>query len=154
MPDTLHYRCMTDIASVISSLNLTAASPPGNIGANVITDALPDDTVQFPAIFVTVEGMTEEEGEGNFEQIEVTYPVLVQIADRHIDERGVTLEQYQDWRREIANEFRNMTTLASVPECVDIQVAMNPVIDPQLDKYSYVVSGMVIRCRTFEARDK
>lgn len=166
--DSIHFRCMQAMQAVAQALAALGSFPvPGGNGTLTIAAAqcylqmVPDQkSITLPCLDVTVDGLQEEEGDGNFEEAEVIYPVNALILDRNSDDYQTPLPNYLAWRRRWMKALRDWpagiapAVLATLPEVAMVEVRGNLVIDPQLPKYQWVVSGFTARFTTFEARQK
>src|SRR3990172_4825391 len=100
--EPLHHRCMEGVADVIRGVTLL----------KVFMQFLPDEKeLPFPVILVSVEGTTELELEGNFEEEEVEYPVNVFFADKMAADDQERLAEVLVQRRLVAREFRSRAKL-------------------------------------------
>ena len=157
-----HDRCQTDLAALVAALNLQGTpGVTGNVGSNVFTQAILDEAgLKFPCVVVAIEdeAETEEEGEGNFEQDGVAYPVRVLICDRVSARYQDARADYLRWRHAIARRIRDLATyplLPNVGEAWTVTIRPLKVFDPRLPQYQFLVSGLVavVHCTEDRQRD-
>lgn len=157
---TLHERCLEAVVAEIIGLNLQGTSPPGNIGNQVFARNIPPaQEKQMPCIVCTIDGEQEEERDGNFEEIEVAYPVRGYILDRTTLDNADSKARkaYLSWRRLILNHFRRLQVLPGVAEFYNAEVSPRIILDSDLASrpaFQWAVSAFVIWCITMEPAPK
>lgn len=115
---------------------------------------LPDErTAQWPAILLTFEGEAEQMEVAAFgPEFDVIYPVRVWIVDRHPTNDQTMRPTYKQWRKQIMDRLRPLTTLSDsggdIPGVWDVQVQPLVAFDPRLPQYQYIVSGLLVRVFT------
>jgi hypothetical protein len=119
----------------------------------VIEKPYPDPAnADFPVVWVTADGVRETIEPGLNATNDIAYPVRVLIVDRHeLRDKARLRERYEPWRARIVEAFLDKR-LAGVPESVQCLIEPLPVLDPNLPQYQFVVSGLVVRCRTRKPR--
>lgn len=165
LPTTsIHDRAMTDIAGIVTALNLQGptdgSAVVGNIGNNVFVQMMPDESnIVYPCVLVTTEDEQEEDDEetDSFEVDGVIYPVRILICDRTSTRYQEARPTYQLWRHIIAQTLKGLPTgpfpfLPTTPECWDIRLRRLKVFDAKAPQYQFLVSGLVAMCRTTTPR--
>lgn len=88
--------------------------------------------VPLPSVLVSPHGpehMNRLQGTNRRDDVE--YPVLVSIVDRdNQDPAAGRLDQYLNWREQIARAFRHQT-LAAVPEIIGCWVEPSTIVQPE-----------------------
>jgi hypothetical protein len=100
--------------------------------------------VVFPAIILSVEGVSESDESTLSSADDIGFPVRVSIIDRQDDYDHGTLPDYEGWRHLIDRAFRKQQ-LPGVPESVQCKVEYGDIGNPNLPKFQYLVSEFVIR---------
>lgn len=115
----------------------------------VVEQWTPDETdLAYPVVILTPENTAETtEGSMNLTD-DIGYPVRVMIADKQEHYDHDALPDYELWRQKIADRFRNKQ-LASMPSNVICRIEWDGIINPNLPKFMYAVSELVVRgvCR-------
>ena len=157
--DSIHDRAMVDLAAFITDLGLPTSPTVAPVAPTVYTQMLPDETnIVLPAILVTCEGISEEEGDrSSFEQDHVIYPVAVAILDRVSVRYQEMRPIYLSWRRTMMRALRglvNMPLLENTPEVTDIRLRPGVIFDPETREYQLLQSGFTVLCHSFEDRER
>jgi hypothetical protein len=146
-PLSVYSRIMLDVQARLQMMNL-----PGIKAAQVYMGMFPSDrTTQFPAVWVTKEGLRETQLSGTNVRDDWGHPVNVFFADRNPQTYEQPGQQYDLWRQMIRRGFER-ARLPNVPEVYDCLIEPNAIIDPRLPHYQYLVSGMVLRFKSREPR--
>jgi hypothetical protein len=154
----IHDRLEQDLQALVQALNLTTTTgATGSVGQNVLIQQLEDSlgVPTWPAVIVTAQGLAEEEGDSNFEDDVVIYPVLILVCDSARGNAQAARPDYLAWRRQIAATLRglvNYPLLTSTPECHDVRVRDLPALPDSAAVKQYVVQGLVAECHTNELR--
>lgn len=142
----LATRCRDAVVAVVQSLPLDGLR-------GVLEKPYPDAVnADFPAVWVTADGVRESVAAGLNNTNDIGYPVRVLILDRHHQRDLKALrEKYEPWRALLVEVFQNKR-LPGVPESVQCLVEPLAILDPNLPQYQFVVSGLVVRCLTRKTR--
>lgn len=111
-------------------------------------------TIDFPCALVLWQDGTEEEGEGDFEDQDVTYPIYVLFADRQPSEDQKWRSYFLGLRKQGMDGFRQLVTLPDCPEVYDVRLRPMTAIRSDMvrsPEYMYVASGFIVRAFTREA---
>lgn len=143
--DSVHNRCLTAVAEIVSGLGLPT------ITTNVVTHLVPSGThLQFPVVVVSPSGTEEERGGTNL-QDDVGYPIYIQAADRVPAEDQSRRSRVLHWREKISAALRHRTNRLGyyVPECMDVEIRPDPVVQTDGPTYQYVFAALtaVAVCR-------
>ena len=133
-----HDDIITVIQNEIIGLDLYA------IGGRVFAVRWPDQKqVDFPCVFVSVEGETEQADERVNVGTDWGYPTRVFLADNDTTNARANLTRELTWRQQIIDRF-HMQQFAADPLVYQFKVVPAVIYDPRLPQYEHVVSGMVI----------
>ena len=159
MPATgvVPVRLENDLVSLIQGMGLLGDSGvTGDIGQNVYKQWESEGlNIQLPAVIVTMQGMTEEEGDSSFEEDYVTYPLLVIIVDHARPAFQAANDVYQRWRHDIMRTLRGLVAyplFPNVPELHDVRMRPLPVADDRIPFRQYARTGFIALCHTNEPR--
>lgn len=143
LPNTLsrEERCRSAIIDTIKLLALP------EIGDKVYSHLTVDETAvaSFPCVICSEQGVQETDEQFLSTRDDVGYPVKVEICDRSGVRDHKRLGFYELTRQRIMDAFRNQQ-LMGVPESKINKIEPYVVVDPDADKYEFIVSGTVIRC--------
>jgi hypothetical protein len=150
-------RLIVNLVSFIQGLNLQGTpGVTGNIGSNVYAQWESEGlNIQLPAVIVTTQGMTEEEGDSSFEEDYVTYPILILVVDHAHPAFQEALADYLRWRHDIARNLRGLVAYPLLPDCPelhDVRLRNLPIADERIPYRQYVRSGFIALCHTNEPR--
>jgi hypothetical protein len=130
---SVHWRCLQAVCTGVRSLGLD-----GLQSASVLLLKIPAAVslgaanVPLPSVLVTPYGpehMNRLQGTNRNDDVE--YPVLVSIVDRdNQDPTAGRLDQYLNWREQIARAFRNQK-LPAVPEIIGCWVEPSTIVQPE-----------------------
>lgn len=143
---SLATRCRDAVIATVQALSLDGCR-------GVIEKPYPDPAnADFPVVWISTDGVRETVEAGLNATNDIGYPVRVLIVDRHeLRDKSRLRERYEPWREAIIEAFLDKR-LAGVPESVQCLIEPLPVLDPNLPQYQFVVSGVVVRCRTRKTR--
>lgn len=135
----IETRCRSAVMAVVGALPI----PPAG---NLYVQKWPiQSMIDFPCMLFTVDGVQETDESQLSTVDDVGYPVRIAIADRSDKQDSTMLPQYELWRQNVANCFRNQR-LPGVPESVKCKVEPYVIIDPEGKDYAHIVMGLTIRC--------
>ncbi len=158
----VHDSCQQDIALLIQAL-LNTSSLAGLAGTipnvQAVFTQMVDErlSMQFPAVLVSIEDEAEEEGDSDFEEDGVIYPVKVVVLDAMTPFYQQRRPYYLLWRRNLAMMLRGRCeppVLPNTPECFDIRIRNKAVIPGSTKGAQLVVSGFTALCHTVEVRER
>lgn len=161
----IHDRLQQDLAAILIALNLQGSKDgkgntvTGNVGTNVYTEQTFDESnVKYPCIVLCYEDESEEDDDeaANFEEDGVIYPIRLLICDRTSQRWQDSRPDYLRWRWTVSQVLLGLDAnpgfFPDVPECWGIRLRRLKIYDPQAPKYQFMVSGMVVLCRTVTPR--
>ncbi len=138
--DVTHDDILNAIQGVILDLNLPA------IGDKVYVVRYPNELqVDFPAVFISVEGEAEQPDERMNNGTDWEYPTRVFFARQDTSNNRAHMRQELGWRQQLIDTFHMTTPFLNVMEDVyKCRVVPNVIYNPNLPAYQHIVSGMVI----------
>ena len=145
----LHELIAEAVVATIQNLGL---ADNGNIlPVYELTTTMDVSVLTYPCIIVAFEGLSEEEGAGDFEDQQVNYPVHVVVADRAAVEDVKRRPLILGWRKQVMDIFRPLTTFTNLPQVQNVRVKPGVIVEQYLPKLQYFASGCVVWADTFEA---
>jgi hypothetical protein len=148
MPATsIHEKILDAALARIVALNLTG------IGSRVYVYEMALDgesVVELPCVMLSLEGQAEQVLGGTNGQDDIGYPVVCLILDvQGMRDDAALRDKRRLWRQQIRRAFISQR-LAGVTEVMVCNVTPQLIVDPQVPKYEFIVSAMLL---TFVARE-
>jgi hypothetical protein len=122
------------------------------IGSNWHEQIIPDETnVRFPCGILTVDGLSETFVPKLSGKDDWIRPVKVMICDRCDQYDHGRLPDYELWRERLMRSV-NQQRVPGLPESLITTVEPLIIVDPNMPKFQFLVSGFIVRAQTREAR--
>lgn len=122
------------------------------IGSRWYEQMVPDETnVKFPCGIISVDGVSETYTPKTNGRDDWGRPALVQICDRADKIEHGKLPAYELARERLMRSV-SQQRIPGLPESKITTIEPMPIIDPNLPKFMFVVSGFVVRAVTREPR--
>lgn len=148
--EAVYERILDAVAARITLLGLTDQT---SRALGVYPRMLPDDdTVVFPCVMATLDGVSESDVSQVMSKDDLQYPVRVSIIDKNPSRDNSRREMYLRWREKIARSFRGGQRLPGVPEVMNSSVQYGQVFDPKLPEYQFLVMQLSLVFTTREVR--
>lgn len=158
--DCPHARCMAGVYNVLRTLPFAGiwTDSDGQAKDGITLQIWADTRTipPLPCIAVTIDGLTDQEDEdGSGTEVNaVIYPVNVLFLNREPWEDHTLLPRWLNWRHVAMEQFRDLSRLAEVPECVDIRLQPRPILEPNRmspsgdpgNPYQSKMSGFTVLC--------
>lgn len=147
--EVTHDDILDAVADVIRGLDLPI------IGSRVYVVRYPNEMqIDFPGVFVSIEGETEQPDERVNEATDWDYPTRVFFADQRTSNDRARIRQELAWRQQLIDAFHMKTPfLDTLPNVYRCKVVPNVIYNPQLPAYQHIVSGMVVWSKVRVERD-
>jgi hypothetical protein len=122
------------------------------IGSNWHEQIIPDETnIRFPCGILTVDGLSETFVPKLSGKDDWIRPVKVMICDRCDQYDHGRLPDYELWRERLMRSV-NQQRVPGLPESLITTVEPLIIVDPNMPKFQFLVSGFIVRAQTREAR--
>jgi hypothetical protein len=146
--DSIHERLLQGMRQAYSGVILTLPDD------RIYVRTLPDEkAITYPCVFITVGTTAEQEGESDFLNDCVIYPVGVFIGDRAPIDDQKARPLFLGWRKALMQRTRALTTLPGVPECMDVRVNPETIIQDLTPRWFSIQSGFTAQCHTWTPRE-
>lgn len=152
---SVHERMILAAKAVLQGMTFAAGpggQPPAIPAAQVYDQfTVTQQNVTFPCIVLSMETESEKQADTWTNTDRIVYPIRVGVFNRDDAQSAIANRPaYLLWRQQIFRKFRH--TRLNVSECVNMDVDLNPIVDPKLPEYQMWATGLILRCYSREVR--
>lgn len=150
--DSIYERLLLGCREVAAGVDLRSLAAD-RVYVRTVPDVL---AVEMPCVQIMPANEPEQDGESDFENDGVIYPVAVTILDRRDEQDLEARAQWLGWRKALMRAFRRLTTVPGVTEeeCWNLVVVPRLLMEPTAPAWDEVRTGFTVLCHTTEPRTR